>query len=296
MLLTRRDALVSAAALAPAAQQVPSVEFGPHRVSRLMVGGNPVSGHSHWNPAMDRQMMDYFTAANVKKMLRDCEAAGINVWQARGDRHIARLIREYRNEGGKIQWIAQTATELADPMRNIREVAAGGAIGIYIHGNRTDAAWRSGKIEELRDWLKAMRDAGVRAGVGTHIPEVIDHVESKNWGADFYMTCLYNLTRPNEEAAKLNGAPVKGEFFYNPDRERMLERVRQAKTQCLVFKVYGATRKCASEAQMKEALGEVAAAWKPQDCMVIGMYPRERDQVGENARWLREAIAARSRT
>jgi hypothetical protein len=60
--------------------------------------------------------------------------------------------------------------------------------------------------------------------------------------------------------------------------------------------VYGATRKCASEAQMKEALGEVAAAWKPQDCMVIGMYPRERDQVGENARWLREAIAARSRT
>jgi hypothetical protein len=291
MVLTRREALLSAAALAQGAQ-LPQVGFGPHRVSRLIVGGNPVSGHSHWNPALDREMMDYFSAANVKKMLAQCEAAGINVWQSRGDRHIVRLLREYRNDGGRIQWIAQTASELADPFRNIREIAAAGAIGIYIHGNRTDAAWRSGRIEELRDWLKAMRDAGVRAGVGSHIPEVFDYVESKNWGADFYMTCLYNLTRPKEEVAKLSPSYTSGEFFHDPDRARMLQRVRQARTQCLIFKIYGATRKCGSESQMREAVGEALAAAKPQDCIVIGMFPKHSDQVTQNVRLVRDSIAA----
>ena len=79
---SRREAVLAAisgpatATGVPAA--MPQVPFGRHRISRLIVGGNPVSGNSHVSAALSREMADYFTAANVKKMLRECEEAGIN--------------------------------------------------------------------------------------------------------------------------------------------------------------------------------------------------------------------------
>ncbi len=289
MRVTRRQLILSSAGSLWAGGS-PLVPFGAHRISRLIVGGNPVSGNSHWSPEMDREMADYFSAANVKKLLAACEKAGINTWQSRADRHIMRLLREYRNEGGRIQWIAQTASELSDQFRNVRDAAASGAIGIYHHGSRTDALFRAGKLDDVKDMLKAMKDAGVRAGVGTHIPEVIDEIESRGWDVDFYMTCLYNLSRPKDEAAKLAGGGLKGEFFYDPDREKMLERVRRTPKQCLIFKVYGAGRKCGSYEQMKGALEQVFRYAKPTDAVVIGMFPKQKEQVLENCRLLHEVL------
>jgi len=291
MQLSRRDALLAAAAPVLAQPALPLVDFGKHKISRLIVGGNPVSGNSHLNGKLSREMMDYFTAANIKKLLRDCEQAGINTWQSRGDKHIMRLLHEYRNEGGRIQWIVQTASEFADIPRNIREIAGMGAIGIYHHGSNTDSHWQSGKIDAVRDRLKSMRDAGVRVGLGTHIPEVIDYVESKDWDVDFYMTCVYNLSRPKAEAAKLAPRPVEGELFWDPDREKMLERVRRTRRQCLIFKIYAATRKCDSPEQMKAAMKLAFESAKPSDCVVVGMFPKHKEQVRENCRILRETLS-----
>lgn len=283
-----------AAILAAAGKQVfgsdelplPAVPFGRYKISRVVVGGNPISGNSHVSPRMSSEMRDYFTTANVLKLLRDCEQAGINTWQSRGDRHILRLLNEHRLEGGHLQWIAQTASELADIPANIRSLAAEGAIGIYHHGSQTDKFWAVGKIEQAREMLKVMRDAGVQTGLGTHIPEVIDYVESKGWDLDFYMTSLYNLSRPRAETG--------GELFQDSDREEMLARVRQTPRQCLIFKVYGASRKCGSPAEALEALRLVAAHAKPIDCVVIGMFPKRTEQVRENCRLFREAFSART--
>ncbi len=249
--------------------------FGPHQISRLIVGGNPVSGNSHWSKAMDRDMMDYFTSMNVKRLLRRCEESGINTWQSRGDRHILRLLHEYRQEGGRIQWIAQTASEI-DERRNIAEIAAEKPIGIYHHGSRTDKFWAAGAIGKVEDTLKAIRQTGARVGLGTHIPEVIDYVECRGWDIDFYMTCLYNLSQ--------------GENFQEADREKMLKRVRDTQRQCLIFKVYGAMRRCASREDMGKALSQAVAAAKADDAIVVGMYPKEKDQVAENCALMREAL------
>lgn len=295
MPLNRRELLYATAA-APLAgyEAVPTVAFGRYRVSRLIVGGNPVSGNSHVSARLSAEMTDYFTAANIKKMLAECELAGINTWQSRGDRHIMRILHEYRQEGGKIQWIGQTASELEDVARNIRSMAALGAAGVYHHGSKTDAFWQAGKIEQARDFIKVMRDSGVRAGLGTHIPEVIDYVESKNWDVDFYMTCIFNLSRTPAEASKLAGREVKGEFFRDDDRVEMLTRVRQTAKQCLIFKVYGATRHCDSPARRAAAVQLAARYAKPSDCMVIGMFPKETEQVRENCRLVTQALASGS--
>jgi hypothetical protein len=290
MLMSRREMMAGALALA-GQPPAPLIKLGPHVVSRLIVGGNPVSANSHLSSKMSREMLDYFTAANVKKLLRECEQAGINTWQSRGDRHIMRLLHEHRLEGGRIQWIAQTASEFADIARNIREIASLKPVGIYHHGSQTDKFWAAGKIEQAREMLKVMRQTGVQVGLGTHIPEVIDYVESKDWDLDFYMTCVYNLSRSKEEAERLAGRPIADEFFWDPDREKMLERVRRTSKPCLIFKVYGASRKCGSPEQMLEALRLVFRYAKPSDCVVIGMFPKYSEQVRENCRLAGEALA-----
>jgi hypothetical protein len=241
---------------------------------------------------LDEEMMDYFSAANVKKLLAQCECAGITASQSRADRHILRLLREYRNDGGRLYWIAQTASELADFARNVRDAAAAGAVGIYLHGSNTDRLWLNHQRGEIEERLKRIRSSGARTGMATHIPEVIDWAEDRALDADFYMTCLYNLSRSHEEALELAGGPVEGEFFYEPDRARMLVRVKQTKKQCIVFKVYGAGRRCASREDRLAALSEVFAAAKPQDCIVIGMFPKYSDQAAGNAQLEREALAA----
>ncbi len=81
------------------------------------------------------------------------------------------------------------------------------------------------------------------------------------------------------------------EHFLEEDRARMLARVRQTRRQCLIFKIYGATRRCRSEQDMREALREAFAAAKPEDCVILGMFPKHSDQVAQNARLVREVIA-----
>jgi general stress protein YciG len=200
-----------------------------------------------------------------------------------------RVLHEYRQEGGRIQWVAQTASEYADVGRNIGEAAALKPIGIYHHGSQTDKLWKAGRIDDLVDALKRMRQTGARAGVGTHIPEVVDYIEEKGWDVDFYMTCLYNLSRTEEEAARVAGHAVKGEFFHDADREVMLARVKKTSKQCLIFKVYGATRQCAT-AETRRAAMELAFRYaKPSDAVVIGMFPKHTEQVRENCGLVMEA-------
>ena len=296
MAISRRYLLASAAAEAVLASDtranVDRVKFGSASISRLVVGGNPVSGYSHMSETLNSEMLDYFTASNVKKLLRDCEQAGINAWQSRADRFVMRILREYRSEGGRIEWIAQTASELGDIDRNIKEIAAAGAIAAYHHGANTDALWKSGKMEVVHDRLRVMRQAGLRVGLGTHTPGVIDYVESKDWDVDFYMTCVYNMSRSKQDAEKLAGGSVEGEFFYEPDRKQMLERVRKASKQCLIFKVYGAGRRCRSQEDMRRALSEVFEYAKPADVVVIGMFPKYKDQVAEDCRLVKEVTAS----
>jgi hypothetical protein len=130
----------------------------------------------------------------------------------------------------------------------------------------------------------------VLAGVGTHIPEVVDFVESEGWDVDFYMTCLFNLSRSQAEASRLAGKAVEGEYFRDADREEMLTRVRKTSKPCLIFKVYGAGRHCQSPERMRDALRLAFRYAKPTDAVVIGMYPKHTEQVDQNSSLVAEAI------
>ena len=123
---------------------LPSVDFCGTELSRLIIGGNPIRGHSHMTKELNEEMRDYHTVENTVQTLLRAEECGINTMQSRGDDIIFEMVDAYREAGGGMHWIVQTASENPDPLGNIRDIAARGAWGIYWHGSRTDAAVEGG--------------------------------------------------------------------------------------------------------------------------------------------------------
>jgi hypothetical protein len=271
--------------------QLPTVPFGPHRITRLIVGGNPFCGNSHFSAEMSREMVEYYTAERVVDVLAQCQAAGINTVQARGDYHrVLYWIELFRRQGGWLHWIAQTASEMHDVFQNIHVLAAAGAIGIH-HGSRTDRFWQDGHIDRVEEYLRCMRDSGVQVGLGTHIPEVIIYAEEKGWDIDFYIACMYNISRKPRESALVSGRQeFSGEQYLAEDRARMCEVVRQTSKTCLAFKILAAGRNCATQDDVQAAFDHAFGHIKEQDAVVVGMYPRDIDQVTLNVQHALQAL------
>ncbi len=245
---------------------IPTVRLGGHQISRLIVGGNPFSGNSHLSRERDVEMRNYYTVARIKKTLRQCEEVGIDTWQSRGDNFITRVLNEYRMEGGTIQWIAQTASERRDVIRNIHQIADYEPIAIYHHGTSTDSLYRDGNFSQVERALDEIRSLGFAAGLGTHIPEVVLHAERKGLCPDFYMLSLYNLTD-------------RGEGYDPEDRVKACEVVRAVDRTFLVFKVMAAGRNDPDEA-FRFAFRNI----KPTDAVVVGVYTKHQpDQVLQDA-------------
>lgn len=108
-------------------RELPKVRLGNSEVliTRLVSGGNPLCGASHFSREMSAEMREYFTRERVVAYLHKLQASGINTIQARGDYHrILYWLELFRREGGQLHWIAQTASEMHDVFQNIRVLAA----------------------------------------------------------------------------------------------------------------------------------------------------------------------------
>ena len=221
---------------------------------------------------------------NAKKLLRQAEEAGITAFQGRADRWILHIVKEHWAEGGKLQFICQTATEMKDIRANIMLAAASGACAVYHHGTETDNYWREDRIDELREVMKTARDCGVAVGVGSHTPEVIEYIEENDWDVDFYMTCFYNVYKNVKGRRKsfiITGKFIK-DCFEQEDRQRMLETIRKVSKPCLGFKIFAAGKHCKTPETREAAFQYAFENIKPTDAVVVGMYPRNGDQVSEN--------------
>lgn len=269
---------------------LPTIRIGDKDVTRLICGGNPVSGISHYSQEMDSDMLRFYTMPRLQQLLGECWRQGINTIQTRGDRHTMRMYMEHRENGGQMQWIAQTASEFADIFANIDRICDFDPIAIYHHGTHTDNSWHAGKIDHVQDYLKAIHDRGKLAGLGTHIPEVVAYAEEHGWETDFYMTCFYNLARGYKAAPAVDRDAYVREQYPDGDPDQMTAMMRQLEKPCLGFKIMAANRKCGSPDSVRGAFEYAFANIKPTDAVVVGMFPKYSNQAQENAEHVREIL------
>lgn len=272
--------------------QLPKVPFGDTYITRLISGGNPLVGNSHFTPELSREMAEYFSAEEVVKYFHRLVENGIDTLQARGDYRVLQWLELFKREGGKLQWIVQTASEMHDVFENIRLLAATRPIGIYHHGSQTDKWWIEGTIDKVKDYLKCIRDQGVQVGLGTHTPEVIEYAEEHDWDVDFYMACFYNLNRKPRESTVISGRHDDTEVYPEEDPVRMSQVIRATDKTCLAFKVLAAGRRCRSQEAVREALTFAFANIKPKDAVVVGMFDKHTDQIPLNVEHALAALRA----
>ncbi|MGO9271151.1 MAG: twin-arginine translocation signal domain-containing protein [Terriglobia bacterium] len=312
---SRRDFLKSATTVAaslvvPAGLRaetsdlLPTVTLGPHRVTRLIVGSNPMYGYSHFNHLYDQHMLEWFTDERVVNLLLDCEKKGINTWQANFNYALKRQIPRLRDAGGKIQFICLAASwHYSETWPRTPEAILDGTvkcaqaamefkpIGIAFHGAATDILFRAGKIDMLKTYIDKVHDMGVLAGISTHNPAILDTLREKNFPNDFYMTGLHYLTRHPEDWMKEIGTLPLDEGWIASDPPKMVEAVRKVNKPALVYKVLAAGRRCGSAGEKHKAIEWAFKNIKPTDATIIGLYPRYSDQVSETTKMVREILA-----
>ena len=293
---TRRDFLKTSAALAAAVMggaatgmqaqaltaevQVPKMKFGNAEIGRLVMGVNPMYGFAHYNNNFARAMRDWYTPERVCEVLHRANAFGINAYNfVNVDRSQQDLAR-FQAEGGKMNLIIQVMAkdDAATLVRDLKPLA------LQRRGEEIDAAFQNGTMASEREWCKRARDTGVLVGVGTHKPEVIDLVESQGWDIDFYSGCVYNRTRTVEEWKQaLNGQIMEmpRDIYMQSDPPRMYKAMRQTPKTCFAFKILAAGR--IPDEGVAQAFRTAFASIKPSDGVYVGMFPRIKDEVKENA-------------
>ncbi len=190
-----------AAAGAPlaAAAPLPTARLGKYDITRLIIGSNPFYGYSHTSRTLDEHMREWSTPDNVCAALQEAGRNGINTFQTNGGDRAISDIRLHRERGGKLQVIALIKKNPEDAVASMRPIA------VSHHGEVTDALFRQRKMDDVREFTKRVRQAGVLVGVSTHQPEIVEYIEEHGWDVDFYMGCVYNRTRTPEEIRKLLG-------------------------------------------------------------------------------------------
>jgi hypothetical protein len=260
---------------------MPMINLGPHRISRLIAGSNPISGYSYLGSHTDRQMKDYFTTENTVEFLLKCENAGINTHQGS-----ARMeyLKPLRDRGSKMNFISLSSDRL-----KIKEIInTASPIAVVHHGGVTDRLFSEGDSKIVHDYVKAVKDTGLLAGVSAHNPDVIKKIADEGWKVDFFMTCFYYLTRTINTDDPLTTLPTGNYLFYKNDPDAMTRVIRQVKQPCLAFKILGAGRICSSQEKVKAAFHYAFSNIKPIDGVIVGMFPWIFDEIGANTKYTRE--------
>ena len=265
-------------------QQMPMIQLGSHQVSRLILGSNQMLGYSHTSGLLSHLMTDYYTVDNMGKVLERSLALGVNTWQTSVSEKVDKTLEDLRSRGHDIKWIFLASHPHLEDTKALKEIIQRNKpIAVVHHGVVTDGYWRDGQVEKAHDFVKRVQDLGVLGGLSSHNPAVIHHAEEQGWNPDFYMTAFYRVSRARDELKTELGEAPLGEVFLGSDPPRMCEAIRQAKRPCLAFKILAAGRNCESAAQVSNAFAFAFKNIKRSDAIIVGVFPRFRDEILEDA-------------
>ncbi|MCX7886587.1 MAG: hypothetical protein N3B01_04925, partial [Verrucomicrobiae bacterium] len=253
-------------------------------VSRLIAGSNPILGYSYSGPHANQHMKEYFTPQRTVEFLQNCERAGITTHQFADPEKALPYLRPLRERGTEMTFIC-----LHSQREKIKDaVAQTQPIAMVHHGGATDRLFAEGKASQVHDYVKAVHDAGVLAGVSAHNPDCINRIADEGWEVDFFMCSFYFLTR--KTVHKDTEIPMLdfGLPFFRDDPKVMTQLIRQVKQPCLAFKILGAGRLCQNQQTVRAAFKFAFDNIKPTDAVIVGMFPWYFDEVTANAQYTRE--------
>jgi hypothetical protein len=226
--------------------QMPMGTIGNVKISRLICGGNLISGYAHSRDLIyiSKLLKNYFTEDKILETWAVCEEHGINTMIFNpSDKRAVSLYKRYRAEGGRIQFLAQVSPKKTEMAETISEAIDTGACGILLVGNYGDAWTREDNVGLIGEFISMVKARGVIAGVAGHELRTPMMVEKAGIQADFYMKTLHSMDywstkRPDQLKDVIDNYGIDN--YWCPDPQGTVEFMKNIKRPWLAYKVLAA--------------------------------------------------------
>lgn len=266
---------------------LPTGTIGHVKISRLICGGNLISGYAHSRDLiyMSTFLKQYFTDEKVMETWALCEKWGINTMICYPeDKHAIDVYRQYRDRGGRIQYLAQIAPRKDDLKSAVKNAVEAGASGAFLVGNLGDEWTRDGSVHLIGQLIAMIKDHGLISGVAGHELRTPMAVEKAGIQPDFYMKTLHGTNywsrrRPDQTKEVIDNYGIDNYWCSDPDAT--IAYLRAVQRPWLAYKVLAA-----GAIHPREALRH--AFENGADFAVVGMFDF---QVAEDAKLAAEILA-----
>ena len=225
----------------------PKGKIGNLEISRLICGGNLISGYSHSRDLIyvSDFMKQYFTDEKIMDTWAICEKNGINTCTIyAGDKAAMNLFRRYKKErGGKMQWLAQIEPSSQSIEKVVDEVLEYEAVGIYIAGNLGDRWTFDDRVDLIERFVNYVKKQNVPAGVACHSIEVPIAIEATNINVDFYMKTLHSTNYWSSRKQGQNRNVIENydiDNYWDMDPEQTIKVMSEIKKPWIAYKVLAA--------------------------------------------------------
>ena len=174
---------------------LPMGNIGKVKMSRLICGGNLISGYAHSRDLIyvSSLLKHYFTEEKIMETWALSEQHGINTMIVNPeDAQASALYQKYRARGGRIQYLAQIGPAKDDLKTPVQRARDAGAVGAFLLGNLGDAWTRDGDVKLIGELISLIKEQGLIAGVAGHELRTVMTVEKAGCAPDFYMKTLHD--------------------------------------------------------------------------------------------------------
>lgn len=227
--------------LGPTREKLPMGKIGNVELSRLMLGGNLLSGYAHSRDLtyVAELMRRYNSDAKILETLELAETHGINAinsWVRDGNKHL----ELHWKRGGKMKWVAQARVAGENSLDQFKQAVDLGAVAVHVTGDVADALVQAGKLDVIARTLEVVRARKCPAGIGAHGLRTIVECEKAGLNPDFYIKTLHShdyhtAPRPGE-----TGDLGRYDNSWCKDPEEVIEVMWRVKKPWIAFKVMAA--------------------------------------------------------
>lgn len=294
------EATQAPAAAAPAATAAKPPEGGPNampygmlgkaKISRLMLGGNLVTGcvHSRDLHYVGQLFRAYVSEEKLMQTFKLAEESGINTVFESGAHFVHRYNKNY---GGHMQIIPSIHPSLGQDEQKlkdeIQQQVDSGVPALYVWGVAADTLVKVGEIKLLAKAVEFAKVHGIPVGVGAHSLEVPKACEKAQVPCDFYVKTFHSDDYPSATPKELRKEYIwldGGKGWYdnmwciNP--EETIEFMRSVTKPWIAFKVLAA-------GAIRPRQGFAHAFRNGADFIAVGMFDF---QIKENCEIVRRLV------
>ncbi len=245
-LVAQQAATAAPAAPRPPAGTMPGGKIGAVEISRLICGGNLISGYAHSRDLIyvSSLLKHYFTEERIFETWALCEQHGINTMVASSsDPRVGRLYQDYVKRGGKIQYIAQVNPTPDDLTTSTRMAADAGASGAFLLGNLGDKWSREGAVGRIGEVVEIIKDHQLIAGVAAHALRTPMAIEKAGIAVDYYVKTLHqdnywSKRRPDQTQEPIDNYKVDN--YWCMDAAETIAFMAKIKRPWIAYKVLAA--------------------------------------------------------